>query len=398
MAAARVARAQGNIACMGPLTGLRVLEFEAIGPGPFCGMLLADMGADVLLVDRTEDPGLGLERERWYDVMMRGRRSVTLDLKSPDGVAAALELAAKADAIIEGFRPGVMERLGLGPDVLLARYPKLVVGRMTGWGQDGPLAPRAGHDINYIALSGALHGIGRRGEAPVPPLNLVGDFGGGGMLLGFGIVCALLEAKQSGRGQVVDAAMAEGAALLTTMFWGMQAGKRWSDVRGDNILDTGAPWYDTYATADGGYVAVGAIEPRFYAALLQGLGLAEATLPDQNDRAGWPALRARFAAVLAAKTRDEWTRIFDGTDACVSPVLNFGEAALHPHATARHAHVDVGGVNQPAPAPRFSRTPGAVRGAPPERGEGGRAALADWGFAAADIARLSALGLGFTTA
>jgi len=380
---------------MGPLTGLRVLEFEAIGPGPFCGMLLADMGADVLLVDRPEDPGLGLGTERWYDVMARGRRSVTLDLKRPAGISAALELATKADAIIEGFRPGVMERLGLGPEAVLARNPRLVYGRMTGWGQDGPLAARAGHDINYIALSGALHAMGRRGDAPVPPLNLVGDFGGGGMLLGFGIVCALLEAKQSGRGQVVDAAMVEGASLLTSMFWGLQAAGRWSDVRGDNVLDSGAPWYDTYVTRDGRYVAVGAIEPRFYAALLQGLGLAGEALPEPADRAGWPTLRARFAAVLATRTRDEWCAEFDGTDACVSPVLQFGEAAQHPHAAARRGYVEVGGVTQPAPAPRFSRTPGAVRGAPPARGEGGRAALADWGFVAADIERLASLGVGF---
>jgi alpha-methylacyl-CoA racemase len=380
---------------MGPLTGLRVLEFEAIGPGPFCGMLLADMGADVLLVDRPHDPGLGIGAARWYDVMARGRRSVTLDLKRPDGVRAALELAANADAIIEGFRPGVMERLGLGPDVLLGRHPRLVYGRMTGWGQDGPLAARAGHDINYIALSGALHAMGRKGGPPVPPLNLVGDFGGGGMLLGFGIVCALLETRQSGRGQVVDAAMVEGASLLTSMFWGMQAAGRWSDIRGDNVLDSGAPWYDTYATRDGMYVAVGAIEPKFYAALLQGLGLAGEALPAQADRAGWPTLRARFAAVLVTKTRDEWCAIFDGTDACVSPVLKFGEAAQHPHATARRGHLEVGGVMQPAPAPRFSRTPGEVRGAPPERGEGGRTALASWGFTAEDIERLALLGLGF---
>ncbi len=381
---------------MGPLTGLRVLEFEAIGPAPFCGMLLADMGADVLLVDRPNDPGLGIGAQRWYDVMTRGRRSVTLDLKRPDGVAAAIGLAAKADAIIEGFRPGVMERLGLGPDVLLACNPRLVYGRMTGWGQDGPLAARAGHDINYIALSGALHAMGRKGDAPVPPLNLVGDFGGGGMLLGFGVVCALLEARQSGHGQVVDAAMVEGASLLTTMFWGMQAAGRWSDVRGDNVLDSGAPWYDTYITSDGRYVAVGAIEPKFYAELLRHLGLAGESLPAQHDRAGWPTLRARFAAVLATKTRDEWCRVFEGTDACVSPVLTFSEAALDPHAVARHAHVDVGTVAQPAPAPRFSRTPGAVRGAPPARGEGGRQALADWGFSGSEIDHLSGLGLGFT--
>ncbi|MEP7328756.1 MAG: CaiB/BaiF CoA-transferase family protein [Betaproteobacteria bacterium] len=379
---------------MGPLTGVRVLEFEAIGPAPFCGMLLADMGADVLLVDRAADPGLGLDRERWNDVMLRGRRSVTLDLKRPEGVATALELAGRADAVIEGFRPGVMERLGLGPEVLLARNPGLVIGRMTGWGQDGPLAARAGHDIDYIALSGVLHAIGRSGEAPVPPLNLVGDFGGGGILLGFGVVCALLHARQSGQGQVVDAAMVEGASLLTTMFWGMQAAQRWSEVRGDNILDTGAPWYDTYATRDGKHIAIGAIEPKFYVELLQRLGLASEALPQQYDRAGWPTLRARFAAVIIDRTRDEWCRIFEGSDACMAPVLTFTEAAVHPHALARKAHVDIGNVRQPAPAPRFSKTPGAVRNAPPERGALGAAALADWGFSPADIARLAGLGLG----
>ncbi|MCC7328016.1 MAG: CoA transferase [Burkholderiales bacterium] len=379
---------------MGPLTGVRVLEFEAIGPGPFCGMLLADMGADVLLVDRPQDPQLGLQPDRWFDVMLRGRRSLTLDLKSAGGATAAIALATRADAIIEGFRPGVMERLGLGPDVLLAGNPKLVYGRMTGWGQEGPLAARAGHDIDYIALSGALHAIGRAGGAPVPPLNLVGDFGGGGMLLGFGIACALFEAQRSGRGQVVDAAMVEGASLLSTMFWGLQAAARWSDVRGDNVLDSGAPWYDSYRTRDDRHVAIGAIEPKFYAELLERLGLADEALPDPQDRAGWPTLRARFAQVLATKTRDEWSRSFAGSDACVAPVLNFTEAAAHPHAIARGSHVTLGNITQPAPAPRFSRTPGAVRGTPPERGEGGRAALADWGFTADEIERLRALGAG----
>ena len=382
---------------MGPLTGLRILEFEAIGPGPFCNMMLADMGADVLLVDRPEDPRLGFGRERWYDVMMRGRRSVTLDLKSADGVAAALALADRADAVVEGFRPGVMERLGLGPDVLLARNPRLVFGRMTGWGQDGPLAPRAGHDINYIALSGALHAIGRKGGAPVPPLNLVGDFGGGGMLLAFGLVCALLEARTSGRGQVVDAAMVEGAALLTTMFAGMRAAGRWTDVRGDNVLDTGAPWYDTYETRDGGYMAVGAIEPKFYAELLQRLQLAPSELPAQDDRAGWATLRDRLAAAFRAKTRDEWAQVFADSDACVTPVLDFDEAQAHPHARARNGYVRVGDIAQPAPSPRFSRTPGAARRPPPERGAQGREALADWGFSADQIERLRALGVGFAS-
>jgi alpha-methylacyl-CoA racemase len=379
---------------MGPLAGVRILEFEAIGPGPFCGMVLADMGADVLLVDRQSDPHLGVARERWNDVMLRGRRSVTLDLKSADGVNAARMLAVRADAIIEGFRPGVMERLGLGPDLLLAGNPKLVFGRMTGWGQDGPLAPRAGHDIDYIALSGALHAIGRAGSAPVPPLNLVGDFGGGGMLLAFGIACALFEAQRSGRGQVVDAAMLDGASLLTTMFWGMAAAGQWNDARGSNVLDTGAPWYDTYVTADGSYVAVGAIEAKFYAVLLEGLGLAGEALPSQHDRHRWPQLRERFAAVFRSKSREEWGRVFEGTDACVAPVLNIAQAQGHPHQRARRGHVTIGGIVQPSPAPRFSRTPGEVRCAPPERGVGGGAALADWGFAPTEIAKLRALGLG----
>jgi alpha-methylacyl-CoA racemase len=380
---------------MGPLSGIRVLEFEAIGPGPFCGMMLADMGADVLLVDRPADAGLGLGRERWSDVMLRGRRSVTLDLKSKDGVEAALRLAARADALIEGFRPGVMERLGLGPDALAARNPKLVYGRMTGWGQDGPLAPRAGHDINYIALTGVLHAIGRSGGAPVPPLNLIGDFGGGGMLLAFGIACALVEAQRSGKGQVVDAAMVDGASLLSTMFWGMLAGKRWSEVRGENVLDSGAPWYDAYETKDAKFVAIGAIEPKFYAELLERLGIAGENLPAQHDRGRWPELRNRFAQVFRSKTRDEWGALFEGSDACFAPVLSFSEARRHPHNASRSTFVDSGRVTQPAPAPRFSRTPGAIRHEPPERGGRGNEALADWGFSPEEIERLASLGVGF---
>ena len=379
---------------MGPLAGVKVLEFEAIGPAPFCGMMLADMGADVLLVDRPSDPHLGLERERWYDVMLRGRRSVTIDLKTAQGVAATLHLARKADVVLEGFRPGVMERLGLGPDVLLAANARLVYGRMTGWGQDGPLAPRAGHDINYIALAGVLHAIGRAEGAPIPPLNLVGDFGGGGMLLAFGVACALAEAQRSGRGQVVDAAMVEGASLLSTMFWGMRAGGGWSDARGSNTLDTGAPWYDTYATLDNKFVAIGAIEPRFYAALLERLGLANENLPAQHDRTGWPELRRRFVQVFATKTRDAWCAVFDGSDACFSPVLTFAEAGDHPHNVAREGYVTLANVKQPAPAPRLSRTPGAARHPPPERGAGGAAALADWGFTDSEIAQLRAHGVG----
>ena len=376
---------------MGPLTGVKVLEFEAIGPAPFAGMLLADMGADVLVVDRAADAGLGLERERWYDVMMRGKRSVTLDLKSPSGSEAALRLLARADALIEGFRPGVMERLGLGPEVVAKRNPKLVYGRMTGWGQHGPLAPRAGHDINYIALAGVLHAFGRKGEAPVPPLNLVGDFGGGGMLLGFGVACALFEASRSGRGQVVDAAMVDGAALLAAMFQGFLQANQWSEERGVNILDTGAPWYDVYPTKDGKYVCIGAIEAKFFAELTQKLELGE--LPAQHDRSRWPEMRARFADAFKAKTRDEWCRVFEGSDACFAPVLGWREAREHPHGSSRKAFIEVAGVAQPAPAPRFSRTPGEVRRPPPERGAGGREALADWGFAAADIDQLESLGL-----
>jgi alpha-methylacyl-CoA racemase len=379
---------------MGPLAGVRVLEFEAIGPGPFAGMLLADMGADVLLVDRPGGTELGLTRERWMDVMLRGRRSVTLDLKAPGAAAAALELVARADALIEGFRPGVMERLGLGPDVCLERNPKLVYGRMTGWGQDGPLAPRAGHDINYIALSGVLNAFGRKGQAPVPPLNLVGDFGGGGMLLGFGIACALLHAQKTGQGQVVDAAMVEGASLLAAMFSGFLAAGRWTEERGANVLDTGAPWYDCYQTKDGKYVAIGAIEAKFFEELVQRLGLRG--LPPQNERARWPEMREAFARAFRQKTRDEWVQVFEGSDACFAPVLSFSEARRHPHILARHGHVSVARLEQPAPAPRFSATPPEVRGEPPERGAHGRRALRDWGLAAADIDRLRAAGLGFS--
>ena len=378
---------------MGPLAGIRVIELEAIGPGPFCGMMLADMGADVILVDRAADPGLGLDRERWSDVMLRGRRSLTLDLKSPQGTAALLALVERADALIEGFRPGVLERLGLGPDVLLARNARLVVGRVTGWGQSGPLSLRAGHDIDYIARTGLLHAIGTA-EAPVVPVNVVGDFGGGGMLLAFGVACALLEARSTGRGQVVDAAMVDGTALLATMFHGLTAAGRWSGQRADNILDGAAPWYGTYETRDGGFVAVGAIESKFYAELLRGLRLDAHALPAQHDRSGWPAVRQRFAEAFRTRTRDEWMQVFGGSDACVAPVLTFEEARADRHARSRGAYVAVAGVEQPAPAPRLSRTPGAVRGPPPERGGGGAAALRDWGFTVEDIARLRQMGVG----
>jgi alpha-methylacyl-CoA racemase len=376
---------------MGPLAGIKVLEFEAIGPAPFCGMLLADMGADVLVVDRAADSGLGLERERWYDVMMRGKRSVTLDLKNGNGKEAALQLIVRADVLIEGFRPGVMERLGLGPDEALKANPRLVYGRMTGWGQDGPLAPRAGHDINYIALAGVLHAFGRKGELPAPPLNLIGDFGGGGMLLGFGVACALIEASRSGRGQVVDAAMVDGTALLAAMFHGFLRANQWSEERGVNILDTGAPWYDVYQTKDEKYVCIGAIEAKFFAELLSRMELPD--LPAQHDRSRWPEMRRRFAEAFRTKTRDEWCRVFEGSDACFAPVLSWSEARRDPHNVSRKTFIDIGSVAQPAPAPRFSRTPGAVHRPPPERGAGGAAALRDWGLGAADIDQLKSLGL-----
>jgi alpha-methylacyl-CoA racemase len=380
---------------VGPLAGIRVLEFEAIGPGPFAGMLLADMGADVIVVDRPATPDLGLKRERWMDVMMRGKRSVTLDLKGASAAEVALSLVARSDALIEGFRPGVMERLGLGPEAALARNPKLVYGRMTGWGQDGPLAARAGHDINYIALAGVLNAFGRKGEAPVMPLNLVGDFGGGGMLLGFGIACALVEARASGKGQVVDAAMTEGASLLAAMFAGFLHAKRWTEERGVNILDSGAPWYDVYETKDGKYVSIGAIEAKFYADLLRRLGLEDENLPGQNERKGWPLLHERFAAIFKTRTRDDWCAVFEGSDACFAPVLSFSESRRHAHNVARKGHVSIAGVEQPAPAPRFSRTPPAVRRAPPERGEGGAQGLRDWGFSEAEISLMKGQGLNF---
>jgi alpha-methylacyl-CoA racemase len=382
---------------MGVLSGIRVLEFEAIGPGPFGAMLLADMGADVLRIDRpsaAEDLGPKTNGKR-IDVTGRGRRSVTLDLKRPESAEAALELMSRADVVIEGFRPGTMERLGLGPDVALARHAKLVYGRMTGWGQTGPLASRAGHDLNYIALSGVLSGIGRADQPPVPPLNLVGDYGGGGMLLALGVVAALLNVQRGGTGQVVDAAMIEGAAQLGAVVWGLLASGNWREERASNLLDGGTPWYDSYPTRDGKYMAVGAVEGRFYAELLDKLGLGDADLPKQHDRSGWPVLRERFAAAFATRTRDEWCAIFEGSDACVAPVLTFSEAPAHPQHRARGSFVEVAGVVQPGPAPRFSETPSNIAGPAPRRGEHGLAALHDWGFDEQAVARLRASGLGF---
>jgi len=369
----------------GPLAGLKVIEMPAIGPVPFCGMLLADLGADVLRIDRTGEVDLGLPVEPKYELLGRGKRSLALDLKDPKAIALVLDLFAKADVVLEGFRPGVMERLGLGPDEAQQRNPKLVYGRMTGWGQEGPLAKAAGHDINYIALTGALHAIGNAGGKPVPPLNLVGDFGGGSLYLAMGVLAALYERQQSGKGQVVDAAMVDGAASLMTLFYGLKGAGMWSDQRGANILDSGAPWYDTYECKDGGYVAIGSIEGKFYAELIEKLGLDPKTLPKQHDRKRWPSLRAAIAATFRTKTRDEWCAIMEGSDICFAPVLSLEEAPQHTHMAARQTFIAPEGVVQPAAAPRFSRTPAGIRRKPPVRGEGGDEALAEWGITAATL-------------
>ncbi|MBI2526108.1 MAG: CoA transferase [Candidatus Rokubacteria bacterium] len=376
----------------GPLAGIKVVEIAGIGPGPFCAMMLADMGAEVLRVDRTAEADIGFAGDPRKSLLNRGRRSVAIDLKRAAGIGAVKRLVAGADALIEGFRPGVMERLGLGPDECLAANPRLVYGRMTGWGQDGPMAHAAGHDINYIALSGVLHAIGRHGGPPVPPLNLVGDFGGGGMYLAFGVVCALLEAARSGRGQVVDVSMVDGSASLSTAVFGLRAMGIWSEERGDNVLDSGAPWYDVYETKDGRYVAIGSLEKRFYGELMRLTGLAADTPPKQWDRTQWPELRARLAATFKSKTREEWRAIMEGSDVCFAPVLSYSEALQHPHNRARGTFVEVDGIEQPAPAPRFSRTPAAIQRPPARPGEHTEEALGDWGFSAADIAALRAAG------
>ncbi len=373
---------------MGPLSGLNVVEMAGIGPAPFAGMMLSDMGADVLRIDRkAAGSSDSFERVKAPNFVDRGRRSVRVDLKNPQGAALALDLIAGADAVIEGFRPGVMERLGLGPEVCFARNPRLVYGRVTGWGQYGPLADTAGHDINYIALTGVLHAIGGA-EAPLPPLNLVGDFAGGAMMLAFGVVCALLEAKTSGRGQVVDAAMTDGAATLAAMIHSFHAAGQWRDARAANLLDGGAPFYRTYACADGKFVAVGALEPQFFAALLKGLGIAEAELPDRWSRQNWPAIAARFEAAFRTRSRDAWAEVFAQTDACVTPILSLAEAPVHPHNVARGAFRG----QEPTTAPRFSRTPGEIAGPPVTAGEGAEAALKARGVTEERIAALKACG------
>jgi alpha-methylacyl-CoA racemase len=371
---------------MGPLEGVKVIEIASLAPAPFGCMVLADLGADVLRVDRPHRSGR--QALPPTDPLCRGRRSIRLDLKDPAGVDILLRLAASADVLVEAFRPGVAERLGFGPDVCAERSPRLVYARMTGWGQDGPLASAAGHDIDYIAVAGSLEPIGRQGERPVPPLNLVGDFGGGGMLLAVGILAALLERERSGRGQVVDAAMVDGAALLASFLYGLRAAGAWQDERGTNVLDGGAPFYDTYATADGRYMAVGALEPKFYDELLTRLGLAGAGLPAQYDRSGWPVLRQRLAETFAARTQAEWDEVFAGSDACVAPVVSPRDAPSHPHNAVRGTFAEIGGVVQPAPAPRFGRTPAGLPSPPVRPGTHTRQVLAELGLADAEITAL----------
>ena len=387
----------------GPLHGVRVIELAGLGPGPFAAMMLADMGADVIRIDRATDVRPELFGTPHPDLLNRGRRSLAADLKDPDAQRLVLDLVQGADVLLEGFRPGVTERLGLGPADCLAVNPRLVYGRMTGWGQDGPNAPYAGHDIDYLALTGALHGIGRHDGPPVPPINLLGDFGGGGMMLAFGIVCALLEARASGTGQVIDAAIVDGVAVLTTQVHALRLLGAWRDARGVNLLDGGAPFYDTYECADGRYLAVGALEPKFYRELVHRTGFEPAEeadrgknlagLPaDREDAARWPVDRERWARLFRSRTRDEWAELLERTDACAAPVLDWEEAPRHPHMAAREVFVERDGVTQPAPAPRFSRTPGAIRRPPPHAGEHTDELLRELGLDADRIGRLRGSG------
>jgi alpha-methylacyl-CoA racemase len=377
----------------GPLSGLTIVELAGIGPGPMCSMMLGDMGADVIRIDRTGAHVMDRLADPKYAVHNRSRRSVSVDLQKKEGVEVVLRLIDKADGLTEPFRPGVAERLGLGPDVCLARNSRLVYGRMTGWGQEGPLAKAAGHDINYIALTGALHAIGGK-DKPVPPLNLVGDFGGGGMLLAFGMVCGLLESQRSGKGQVVDAAMVDGAALLLGGIYGLAGAGIWNEEeRGINLLDGGAPFYGTYETKDGKFVSIGSIEPQFYALLLEKTGLKGQDLPAQNDRKAWAQFKSRLEGIFKTKTRDEWCQVMEGSDVCFAPVLTMKEASQHPHAKARNAYVDVLGFPQPAAAPRFSRTKEGVKSPAAKRGQHTDEVLGERGFSAREIDELKAAGI-----
>ena len=378
---------------MGPLQGLRVIELAGIGPCPMCAMLLAELGADVVRVDRPAASGLGIDMAPEFHLLNRSRPSIAVDLKHPDGVETVLRLVESADALIEGFRPGVAERLGLGPQHCAARNPRLVFGRVTGWGQDGPLAKSAGHDLNYIALTGALDAIGRRGAPPTPPLNLVGDFGGGALYLALGVVAALHEARASGKGQTVDAAMIDGAASLMTSAYALRAAGVGDAPRGENILDSGAHFYDVYETSDGRYVSVAPVEPKFYAELLRRIGLESRDAPHSADRTEWPQSKARLAALFRTRTRDEWCAILEGTDACFAPVLGMDEAHRHPHNAARATFVERDGIVQANAAPRLSRTPAGIRCSPPAPGSGTRSVLADWGFGAGEIDDLAARGV-----
>ncbi|MBL6753062.1 MAG: CoA transferase [Pseudomonadales bacterium] len=373
---------------MGPLKGIKVVEMAGIGPGPFCAMMLSDMGAEVIRVDRLAHKGSGHRA----NVLNRGRRSIAVDLKNPDGVAAVQQLIDGADVVIEGFRPGVMERLGLGPDTCLARNPRLVFGRMTGWGQSGPLAPAAGHDINYISIGGALGAMGYSDRPPAPPLNLVGDFGGGAMYLLAGVLAALVERGTSGQGQVIDAAMTDGTASLLSPFYGMMAMGMWTKERMDNRLDGGAHYYGSYACADGKFISIGSIEPQFYALLLELCEIDDPEFAKQNDKQHWASLRGKLEVLFATQTRDHWCALLEGTDVCFAPVLDLQEAPQHPHNVARQSFVEIDGVTQPAPAPRFSRTPTSVKAPAAMAGEHSEEILSDWGFAANEISALKQAG------
>jgi alpha-methylacyl-CoA racemase len=380
---------------MGPLEGVRIVELAGIGPGPFCAMLLSDMGAEVIRVDRAANVGRDIGREGEdprFGLLQRGRRNIAVDLKNPAGVDAVLRLIDRADALVEGFRPGVMERLGLGPDLCLARNPKLVFGRMTGWGQDGPIAHTAGHDINYIALSGALYSIGEAGGPPVPPLNLVGDFGGGALYLAMGVLAGIISARATGKGQVIDCSMVEGSASLMMMMYGALAAGAWKEERGSNRTDGGAHYYHVYETKDGEHVAIGSIEPQFYALLLKHTGLEGEALPDQTDRSAWPDMQRRLDRIFKTRTRAEWTAIMEQTDTCFAPVLRMSEAFEHPHNIHRESFVEIDGIKQPAPAPRFLGTPARVQCPPARVGEHTDEILRDWGFSAGEIASLHEIG------